>query len=973
MKIRGRRAPTDFGASGDETRLAANAEPALEAVNEPLVAPVTETVPPLEPPPARAEVAASPARTPARRPQVVGEGPAPADFRAPPAWPIYLTALAVSVLWAVAPIAFAVGYRSNVVPLTDDVFALAVFALLAIGPAAFVWGAAYMIRQGQKLAAEARRAKAMAEDMLSPALSAAARAGHVVQGVRDEIAAAGLAADQARDTLLALRQAMAEETLKLTDATRTSVRTAQDLAGTLGKERTEIGALAESLDARAAQVADVIGAQARRVVEATDAAGARLKAAEAEIADTLESRTARMSETIDGQARRVVEAADDAANRLKTTEAELAETLDARAAKVREAIGSQARMVAEAADVAETQLREAEAVLAARAADLTAAAGEVGDAARTAGEDLTRHIARLETAGTGVADQVRAVEGGLSDHRAALITLSQALRADHEGFAAEAQTHADTLSEFISQARLSAAEMSERATRGSETLKALMADAAEQFRDLAETARAEREEFGQSTLQSLEAVSQAAAEQRAQLEAQTRAAIDALAKAAEQTREAAASHAATAREQVDQLSEAAFTAGQKANQVFEARLAEARALVEQSSQMVEQAGVATAKKLDEGAAAARATLTELGAMLGELEDRAKRLPAAARGQADQVRETVVQGMDELMEAARRTAEEAQAIDAAFQERVRRNFEMLSEAVRLMGSVAATPPAPLTPAAPPRSATPPPTFSASAAFTPTPRPARARTPEPASEPEPAPVAEPEPEPVAEAARPEPAPVEAVEPEDLVLDELAEPTPKATKGRAKAPADSAPGTPLAARLGLRPRLKLTPTATDEEFSQVFESAAGRPAPEPKAEGDGEGWTWKDLLSSIDGGSGEGEALEQTLGAELAKMGVDPEKLLPRPRIDEIAAAVQVGDLDGARQVVKRLAPAATRRIVRRLFTDEALRGQVTAYIRRYQGLVDDAVVRDPEGFLMAELLGGERGRLYLLLDAAVGDMA
>jgi len=214
---------------------------------------------------------------------------------------------------------------------------------------------------------------------------------------------------------------------------------------------------------------------------------------------------------------------------------------------------------------------------------------------------------------------------------------------------------------------------------------------------------------------------------------------------------------------------------------------------------------------------------------------------------------------------------------------------------------------------------------------------------------------------------------VEPEDLVLDEIAEPAPKPAKGKARAEPDKAAGTPLAARLGLRPRLKLTPTATDEEFSQVFEAAAGRPAPEPKGEGDGEGWTWKDLLSSIDGGSAEGEALEQTLGAELAKMGVDPEKLLPKPRIDEIAAAVQVGDLDGARQVVKRLAPAATRRIVRRLFTDEALRGQVTAYIRRYQGLVDDAVVRDPEGFLMAELLGGEAGRLYLLLDAAVGDMA
>jgi hypothetical protein len=48
-------------------------------------------------------------------------------------------------------------------------------------------------------------------------------------------------------------------------------------------------------------------------------------------------------------------------------------------------------------------------------------------------------------------------------------------------------------------------------------------------------------------------------------------------------------------------------------------------------------------------------------------------------------------MDELMGQARRTAEEAQAIDAAFQDRVRRNFEMLSEAVRLMGTAASAPP------------------------------------------------------------------------------------------------------------------------------------------------------------------------------------------------------------------------------------------------------------------------------------------
>jgi hypothetical protein len=330
-------------------------------------------------------------------------------------------------------------------------------------------------------------------------------------------------------------------------------------------------------------------------------------------------------------------------------------------------------------------------------------------------------------------------------------------------------------------------------------------------------------------------------------------------------------------------------------------------------------------------------------MLDELQTRASRLPVAARSQADEVRATVEHGMEELMAAARRTADEAQAIDAAFQDRVRRNFEMLSEAVRLMGAGVAAAPAPLAPLRPapeppaPTAASPPPVAA----------PKRAQRPAPPPEPEES---------------------------DLELEDLVEPAPKAKAAKpAKEEKEAKPTlAPLATRLGLRPRLKLTPTATDAEFSQVFEAAGGPPAAEPKAEPAGEGgWSWKDLLSSIDG-DGQGEQLEARLAAELAAMGVEPEKLLPKPRIDEIAAAVQVGDHDGARQVVKRLAPAATRRIARRLFTDEAMKAQVYAYVRRHQALVDDAVVRDPEGFLMAELLGAEAGRLYLLLDAAAGDM-
>src|SRR6185503_3812678 len=62
--------------------------------------------------------------------------------------PVYIAALAISLLWAAAPIAFAIGYRGQVAPIHDVAFALALLVLLAAGPAACVWGAAYLVKQG---------------------------------------------------------------------------------------------------------------------------------------------------------------------------------------------------------------------------------------------------------------------------------------------------------------------------------------------------------------------------------------------------------------------------------------------------------------------------------------------------------------------------------------------------------------------------------------------------------------------------------------------------------------------------------------------------------------------------------------------------------------------------------------------------------------------------------------------------------
>ena len=91
-----------------------------------------------------------------------------------------------------------------------------------------------------------------------------------------------------------------------------------------------------------------------------------------------------------------------------------------------------------------------------------------------------------------------------------------------------------------------------------------------------------------------------------------------------------------------------------------------------------------------------------------------------------------------------------------------------------------------------------------------------------------------------------------------------------------------------------------------------------------------------------------------------------------IDEIAAALQTRDAVGAREVVKRLAPAAIRRLVRRLFSDAPLKSNTERFLKRYASMIEEAAGQDREGFLLAALLSSEAGRAYLLLDAASGDL-
>ena len=362
----------------------------------------------------------------------------------------------------------------------------------------------------------------------------------------------------------------------------------------------------------------------------------------------------------------------------------LQNSLDVRIVEVNAAIGRHAQMVAEASDLAQTQIHEAEAALAARAADLAAAAGEAVEAAKMAGDDLSRQALRIEQAGATVGEQVQVVEENLSQQRAALVSLAHTMRADQEDLAVHFESHRAQLEEMLRQTEHGSLQISEVAQLAGETLRDMISNTTDQLRELSDQAQVERDLLGGSALQSFGALSEAAAFERRALEDETRRAIEELAAGAESAHRSAEQAANAARAKVEALSDAAIAVGGKADNAFEQRLAQAKDLIDKSASLVEEAGLQSAFRLEQTIGKAYTALDSLQNSLGEIDKRAQTLPNEAAARGREVRKAIDQANEALLASARNAAHELEEIDSAFQERVKRNYEMLSEAVRLMG-------------------------------------------------------------------------------------------------------------------------------------------------------------------------------------------------------------------------------------------------------------------------------------------------
>lgn len=725
----------------------------------------------------------------------------------------YLIAVLASALW-IGGVASWAAYEFGSGAADLDPLRFAIYALMALAPAGLAIMLAHAVRQGAGLAAETRRARDMAEALVAPTALAAQQTGQVLNSLRTDIDHAALAAERARNDMVLLRQALAEETDRLNAAAENAARTARRLTENLARERDQMQTLGVHLDSQATGVID--------------------------------------------------------------------------------AVERQSRMVADASDLAQAQLREAEAALAARAADLAAAAGEAQDAARVAADDLARQTIRLENAGSGVAEQIQSVEQGLSQQRAALVTAAYALRTDQEDFSAQVESQRAQFVENLSATRTAADEMGRTSQTSIESLREILEAAGDQFRALVDMSQREADGFDAATKVSLDRFEALAADARDTLMEETRRALEQMRATAEDSRAAAADAAEQARLRADRLGEALFEAAQKADQAADARIEDARRIVGETSGLVDEAGERMVKRLESLVDRLNSALSEIDTAVADVDERAARLPEQARARVDAVRASVEEGLASLAAASRKAAEDTEALDVGFQERVRRNYDMLTEAVRLMGVVSGDAPTGRIRELPPE-------------------PERHRQPRSATPTEPS-------------------------PEDRAAD----------RG-----------------FGLRNRLRLAPTETP------------RAAPAPDA-----GLDWNDLVSGgrddppldLDtptASPAETAALSDRVAAAIRRMGVDPNALLPRSRVEEAARLLGDGDADGARRIVRRVAPAAVRSVSRRVLSDPELRADAERYVAVFSQDIS-TYARSGDAQAVQNRLASDGGRAFMLLDAAVGDL-
>ncbi|WP_421790985.1 hypothetical protein [Hyphobacterium sp.] len=438
---------------------------------------------------------------------------------------------------------------------------------------------------------------------------------------------------------------------------------------TRGVERAlvRLSAPAEAAEAEVRSLSGAITGEIDRINSSLESALARLAAMEEVIrhhADTLEQSAGDARD----RAEHLLESLRSERERLQ----EVSDSMDDKAALIAAAISDQSRMVAAAAEVAGETAGEAERRLRESAEALTGAGNLIADSAQSASGSMEKRISELRDMSVQLDSRTGDLESAYKTHRMRLDEAGEALRLEQEKIAAALDFHRAELDVMAKTARDGADALNDAAKQGAGTFSETVDAALSRARDMAEEVRREAEKTSQSQQAALDAL-QAAAETAGKASEAAGKALD------EQTR--------LVESRIETINEKAFDAARRADEAFESRLKEAEKLTSRAALAADEAAESVKRRMETVLASAKNEAASIEREIEKLSDKLAELPESAQQRAKEASDALRRGLEGLNAAALAAAEEAQEIDAAFQSRIRQNYELLSDFMLKMGSVA----------------------------------------------------------------------------------------------------------------------------------------------------------------------------------------------------------------------------------------------------------------------------------------------
>ena len=351
---------------------------------------------------------------------------------------------------------------------------------------------------------------------------------------------------------------------------------------------------------------------------------------------------------------------------------EVSESLDDKAALIAAAISDQSKMVAAAAELAASQASDSERRIRASVDDLNEAGTSIVERSDQAALILSERTGHLRELSETLKERSENLDAAYVKHRQRLADAGEALRAEQEKIGAALDFHKAELEVMAKTAGDGATALNDAASAGALAFREAVEAAVSRADDLASRVRTETDHAASEHEAALARLVAAAQEAKTISDA----AIEAI--------EAQADVVAA---KVEKTNESAYEAARRSDEAFEQRLAEADKLTQRASRAADDAAEAVRKRLAEVLTAAREESETVERHIETMTNRLSEMPNMARDRAQEAADALRRGLDGLNAAAMAAAEEAQEIDAAFQARIRQNYELLSDFMLRMGSVA----------------------------------------------------------------------------------------------------------------------------------------------------------------------------------------------------------------------------------------------------------------------------------------------